>query len=132
MSHFFKYILIIWLGTVSLYGADRQFTVLSPYGGKELRTLGYLDDEGEFQKLKWGQQRRSPAYPAPSRGDITLVKPVEAEDGQIIYQPVLELPWPDDTDLALFVVVVIDGQTMPTILVEWPSDRRLSSHRQSA
>jgi hypothetical protein len=116
MKHTFKYFLILWLSVLSLYSMDRQFTVLSPYGGKELKTLGYLDDSGEFQQLRWGQQRRSPVYTAPSSGDITLVKPVILEDGLMTYQPVLELPWPGDTHLALFAVVVIDGELAPTVL----------------
>lgn len=115
MSLFFKSIFIFILTGISLLGAERQFSVISPYGGQTLRALGYLNDAGEFQKLKWSQQRRSPLYEAPRTRDITLVKPEVNEDGQTIYRPVLELPWPGDTDLALFAVVLIDGIPEPKV-----------------
>jgi hypothetical protein len=116
MRHYFKYISLICLSALSLYSMDRQFTVISPYGGKGLSALGYLDDEGVFQQIRWGRQRRSSLYSAPSRGNIALVKPVETEDGRTLYKLVMELPWPGDTNLALFAVVVVDGEDEPTIM----------------
>lgn len=124
MNKLFISILIILLSVLSLHGIDRRFTVVSPYGSKELQELGYLNDDGDFQQLKWSRQRRSPVYSAPGSGDVTLVKPMMTEEGQTIYQPILELLWPGESDLALFAVVVIDGVPMPKVL---SIDDRLST-----
>jgi len=107
------YLLIIGLSSLSLHGVERQFRVLAPYGSQALSELGYLDADAEFQKLKWSQQRRSSFYVAPGNGDLVLVKPVLTEEGKTIYQPALELAWPGDTNLALFVVVVLGGEAAP-------------------
>lgn len=103
------------LSLLSVQAADRRFTVVSPYGSKGLSELGFINNDGDFKKLKWSQQRRSQEYIAPRTGDITLVKPHLNADGRTIYQPVLELPWPGDTDLALFVVVLVDGVASPKV-----------------
>lgn len=124
MNTFVTSILIMLLSALTLHGIERRFTVVSPYGGKQLKELGYLNDDGDFQQLKWSRQRRSPVYSAPRSGDVILVKPVITEEGQTIYQPMLELPWVGESDLALFVVVVIDGAPMPRVL---SVDDRLST-----
>lgn len=116
MNKFLISSLLILLSALALYGSERRFTVVAPYGGKELRELGYLDDEGDFQQLKWSRQRRSPEYSAPDSGDLSLVKPMLNEKGETIYQPVLLLPWPGDSQLALFAVVMVDGESQPTVL----------------
>jgi len=110
-----KYILIFGLSALSLHGVERQFCVLAPYGSQGLKDLGYLNGDSEFQKLKWGQQRRSPLFVAPGNAALTLVKPVLNEEGKTLYQPVVNLPWPGDSDLALFVVVVIEGKDTPLV-----------------
>lgn len=87
-----------------------HFTIIAPYGGGDLTDSGFLDKKGNFQKVKWPRQRRSPEYAVPDTRNLTLVKPhVSEEDGKTIYLPVLELDWPADTEEALFVIIAPDN-----------------------
>ncbi|WP_309380850.1 hypothetical protein [Cerasicoccus frondis] len=115
-KHLFIALGLLLIATLSLHAQQRRFTVVAPYGGKELKELGFLDEDGEFQKLKWSRSRRSPEYTAPRTNDVRLVKPHVNEEGRTEYLPVLDLNWPGNTNQALFVVVQVDGETPARVM----------------
>lgn len=114
-----KLLCLLGIGLTSLlYGNPEHFSVIAPYGAPLLDEVGFLNDDGSFQELKWSRQKRSKEYPAPRSGAVELVKPViDSENGKITYQPVKKLDWPGEAQDALYVFICVDGKPIQVLTI---------------